>query len=58
MIDVGRVVPPALSEAHEADFDYRHGAGVDFEPYDDFMTEAETSEWWRAWTGNHLLDGG
>ncbi|MGC3859044.1 SMI1/KNR4 family protein [Micromonospora chersina] len=57
MTDDRRALPPALSEAHEVGFDYRDGAGVDFEPYPDFLDAGETAEWWRAWTGNAELDG-
>jgi hypothetical protein len=50
-------LPAALVEAHEPGFDYNHGDGVDFEPYDEFMDAAETAQWWRAWTGNPDVDG-
>ncbi|MEV4704850.1 SMI1/KNR4 family protein [Actinoplanes sp. NPDC049316] len=45
-------LPAALSEAHERGFDYDGGDGVDFEPYEHFMTAAETVDWWRSWTGD------
>ncbi|GLW10308.1 hypothetical protein Misp01_54360 [Microtetraspora sp. NBRC 13810] len=38
-------------------FDYRDGAGVDFEPYPQFLTAADTAQWWRAWMGNPSVDG-
>ncbi|MEU9741079.1 SMI1/KNR4 family protein [Micromonospora chersina] len=57
MTDDRRALPPTLSEAHEVGFDYRDGAGVDFEPYPEFLDAGETAEWWRAWTGNAELDG-
>lgn len=50
-------MPEALIEAHKDGFDYKSGDGVDFEPYADFLTAAETTDWWRAWTGNRSLDG-
>ncbi|WP_328651426.1 SMI1/KNR4 family protein [Micromonospora sp. NBC_00330] len=53
----GRTLPTPLSEAHEVGFDYRDGAGVDFEPYPHFLDSGEIAEWWRAWTGNAQLDG-
>lgn len=31
--------------------------GVDFEPYKSFLTAGETTEWFRAWTGNGELIG-
>ncbi len=33
------------------------GEGVDFEPYEDFESAEETTDWLRDWTGNHELDG-
>ncbi|MER7664064.1 SMI1/KNR4 family protein [Streptomyces sp. NPDC096193] len=30
---------------------------VDFEPYESFLTAAETTDWVRAWTGNGGLNG-
>ena len=50
-------LPTPLTEAHAVDFDYRGGAGVDFEPYPDFLDATETAEWWLASTGNGELDG-
>ncbi|MFI1353211.1 SMI1/KNR4 family protein [Streptomyces sp. NPDC020898] len=31
--------------------------GVDFEPYEAFLTADETTDWFRAWTGNGELNG-
>ncbi|MFJ9764632.1 SMI1/KNR4 family protein [Streptomyces erythrochromogenes] len=31
--------------------------GVDFEPYESFLSADETTEWFRAWTGNGELNG-
>jgi hypothetical protein len=50
-------MPAPLSETHEVGFDYRDGAGIDFEPYTQFLSTAETAQWWQAWTGNPSLDG-
>jgi hypothetical protein len=52
-----RTMPAELVEAHREGFDYRDGAGIDFEPYVQFMDAVETAEWWRAWTGNPAVDG-
>ncbi|ROQ82752.1 hypothetical protein EDD95_2378 [Streptomyces sp. CEV 2-1] len=30
---------------------------VDFEPYESFLTADETTDWFRAWTGNAELNG-
>jgi hypothetical protein len=50
-------MPAALREAQEDGFDYRDGDGVDFEPYAEFLSPAETADWWRSWTGNPSVDG-
>ncbi|WP_344209451.1 hypothetical protein [Kribbella sancticallisti] len=57
MIDDNRTLPAVLVEAHQEGFDYRSGAGIDFEPFAEFISASETAEWWRAWTGNASLDG-
>ncbi|MFI7022777.1 SMI1/KNR4 family protein [Micromonospora sp. NPDC049900] len=57
MEDDRRGLPAPLAEAHAGDFDYRDGAGVDFEPYTEFLDPDETTDWWRSWTGNAELDG-
>ncbi|MFJ7156040.1 SMI1/KNR4 family protein [Streptomyces sp. NPDC101118] len=31
--------------------------GVDFEPHESFLSADETTDWFRAWTGNDDLDG-
>ncbi|SCF34276.1 hypothetical protein GA0074695_5833 [Micromonospora viridifaciens] len=51
-------LPAPLAEAHEPGFDYAAGDGIDFEPYDAFLTADETADWFRAWTGNPAVDGG
>ncbi|MCY0938767.1 SMI1/KNR4 family protein [Streptomyces sp. H34-S4] len=38
-------------------FGYEDGNGVDFEPFPAFLSAAETTEWFQAWTGNGELDG-
>ncbi|SHI73944.1 SMI1/KNR4 family protein [Streptomyces sp. 3214.6] len=52
-----RRFPPALAEVAAAEFPYEDGEGFDFEPYDDFDSAEETTDWIRHWTGNHDLDG-
>jgi hypothetical protein len=52
-----RVLPPALAEAADAEYGDRDGGGMDWEPFDEFMSAEETTEWIRAWTGNDELDG-
>ncbi len=53
----GRTLPPELAAVKHIVFDYADGAGVDFEPYDDFLSAPETTGWFRAWTGNPEVDG-
>ncbi|TGA92511.1 SMI1/KNR4 family protein [Streptomyces palmae] len=38
-------------------FDYDGGEGVDFEPFDTFLSAEETTDWFQAWTGNDDLNG-
>ncbi|KQX45632.1 MULTISPECIES: hypothetical protein [unclassified Streptomyces] len=53
-----RRFPDALADVARVEFDYDDGDGVDFEPYDDFDSAEETTDWIRHWTGDHELDGG
>jgi hypothetical protein len=57
MNDSDRDVPQLLKELHQLPFDHANGNGIDFEPFDDFMSEEETDGWIRAWTGNKELSG-
>ena len=52
-----RSLPELLKKLHRLEFEYADGAGYDFEPYAEFMSESETRDWIRAWTGNPALDG-
>ncbi|WP_103500600.1 MULTISPECIES: SMI1/KNR4 family protein [unclassified Streptomyces] len=52
-----RRFPAALDAVAEIEFDYADGEGVDFEPYADFLTAEDTTDWIRAWTGNTELNG-
>jgi hypothetical protein len=52
-----RSMPAILRELNEMEFEYADGEGIDFEPYLDFLSEEETRDWIRAWTGNRSLDG-
>jgi hypothetical protein len=46
-----------MRQLHEIDFDYADGEGYEFEPYTEFLSESETRDWIRAWTGNSESDG-
>lgn len=49
--------PITLSQLHQLEFDYADGEGIDFEPYEEFLSASETSDWFQAWTGNPEADG-
>ncbi|MEW1907570.1 SMI1/KNR4 family protein [Kitasatospora sp. NPDC085895] len=57
MTDDDRVLPAALAEVAGIGFDFDEGEGVDFEPYDAFLSAEETTDRLRAWTGDPELDG-
>ncbi|MGW0941489.1 SMI1/KNR4 family protein [Streptomyces sp. NPDC002623] len=58
MIDTDdRQFPAALAAALAIPFDYNDGDGVDFEPFQAFLSAQETTDWFRAWTGNAELSG-
>ncbi len=50
-------MPELLRALLALQFDYAGGEGIDFEPYDAFLSEAETRVWFQAWTGNSEVDG-
>ncbi|MEU9982430.1 SMI1/KNR4 family protein [Streptomyces sp. NPDC050856] len=49
--------PAGLAAAMATRFDYAGGDGVDFEPFTAFLSAEETTDWFRAWTGNGELCG-
>lgn len=53
-----RPFPPALAAMSRTEFDYADGDGIDFEPYDAFLTAEDTADWLRSWTGNKEFDAG
>ena len=57
MTDWDTTLPQPLWKLHQLKFDYADGEGIDFEPYSFFMTAKETSQWFKAWTGNADVDG-
>ena len=48
--------PKLVQSFNQIEIDYYDGNGIDFEPYDEFMSEAETQEWLVCWTGNSSCD--
>ncbi|MBD9726438.1 SMI1/KNR4 family protein [Streptomyces caniscabiei] len=53
----GRRFPAALAAALAVPFVYEGGDGIDFEPFETFLSAEETTDWFRAWTANGALDG-
>jgi hypothetical protein len=47
-----RQFPASLAAAMAVRLECIGEDGVDFEPYESFLTADETTEWFRAWTGN------
>ncbi|MEU6476308.1 SMI1/KNR4 family protein [Streptomyces sp. NPDC047017] len=52
-----RRFPAALAAAMAVRLDRIGEDGVDFEPFGAFLTADETTDWFRAWTGNAALNG-
>ncbi|WP_433086953.1 SMI1/KNR4 family protein [Dactylosporangium sp. CA-052675] len=50
-----RVLPIALEKAHKLGFFEDHD-GHDFQPDAEFEWSVETTEWWRAWTGDSAVE--
>lgn len=48
--------PLLLTQLHQLEFDYADGDGIDFEPYQHFMSIDDTQDWFKAWTGNPDAD--
>ncbi|MND37855.1 hypothetical protein D3C80_285500 [compost metagenome] len=48
--------PNLLTKLHQLEFDYADGDGIDFEPYQTFMSQNEANQWLKAWTGNSQAD--
>jgi hypothetical protein len=47
-----RALPPELAALNAIEFDYDDGDGIDYEPFDQFMSAEENANWFPAWTGN------
>ena len=52
-----RVFPEILTKLHRIEIDHTKDEGIDFEPFEDFYSLDDTSDWIKAWTGNTNLDG-
>ncbi len=54
---MNRTFPEQLKKLHSIEIDHADGEWINFEPYDDFYSQEETSEWIKTWTGNSSLNG-
>jgi hypothetical protein len=53
-----RAFPAALAEVYDVEFEfYEDGGGVDYEPFEEFNSAEDTTDWFRAWTGNPDVTG-
>ncbi|MER5560931.1 SMI1/KNR4 family protein [Streptomyces sp. NPDC002506] len=52
-----RQFPDALAAAMAVRIECIGEDGVDFEPYECFLSADETTDWFRAWTGNAEVNG-
>ncbi|MFF2959412.1 SMI1/KNR4 family protein [Streptomyces sp. NPDC057963] len=52
-----RQFPDALAAAMAVRIECIGEDGVDFEPYEYFLSADETTDWFRAWTGNTEVNG-
>lgn len=57
MMTTDRAMPEIIQQLHQIRVDYANGEGIDLEPFLEFLSEAETTNWLQAWTGNKQLDG-
>ena len=46
--------PELIKSLHKLNF--TSDDGIDFEPYDEFLSEDETIHWFKAWTGNKNIE--
>jgi hypothetical protein len=57
MTEFDRTMPDVVRALYRLRFDFYNKEDMDFEPFQDFLSEEETREWIHAWTGNSALDG-
>jgi hypothetical protein len=46
------LLPDLVRQANRLRYDYADGDGIDYEPFETFLSSVETEDWFRAWTGN------
>ncbi|SDO43625.1 SMI1/KNR4 family protein [Lentzea jiangxiensis] len=64
-ITADRAFPAALTALSGVEFPWDHDeegdepapTNIDYEPYDEFESAGDTTDWIRSWTGNQELDG-
>ena len=49
-------LPELVSQVNQLPYEYADGDGIEFEPYDTFLSADETADWFKAWTGNPNAD--
>lgn len=49
-------LPDLLAQVNRLAYDYADGAGIEFEPFNEFLPAEETERWFRAWTHNPAAD--
>jgi hypothetical protein len=49
-------MPDLVRQVNSLPYDYADGDGIDFEPFEAFMSAEETASWFQAWTGNPEAD--
>jgi hypothetical protein len=51
MASFDQTFPAPLRDLHNIEFDDGEGEGIDFEPYQEFLSAEDTAEWFQTWTG-------
>ncbi|MFZ6862518.1 hypothetical protein ACO0K7_07775 [Undibacterium sp. Ji67W] len=49
-------LPELVCQVNQLPYEYADGDGIEFEPYDTFLSAGETADWFKAWTGNPNAD--
>lgn len=52
-----RQLPSIVAMVNQLPYDYLDGHGIDFEPYDEFLSLEKTQAWLKEWTGNEDAPG-
>lgn len=50
------ILPTLVAKASQLTYDFADGEGIDFEPFEEFLSAKETASWFQAWTGNPSAD--